>query len=178
MNPVLVAFGSTEGHTHKIAATIAARLRAAGQEVHLVDTASSEARHLSPIYAGAVLGASVHQGSHQSAFMRFLHENGEWLAGMPVAIFSVSLAAVAASADEEKEARINLDALVAESGLRPVAVRCIAGALCYTRQDYLKRLLMRLIAQQRGGPTDAGADHEFTDWDDVDRFTDEFARSL
>ena len=50
----------------------------------------------------------------------------------------------------------------------------LAGALNYTQYDYFKRLLMHLIAKQRGRSTDTAHDHEYTDWDDLTRFVEEF----
>jgi menaquinone-dependent protoporphyrinogen oxidase len=53
-------------------------------------------------------------------------------------------------------------------------VRLIAGALKYTQYDFFKRYIMRMIAQQAGGDTDTSHDTEYTDWDDVGRFVDEY----
>ena len=178
MEPVLVAYGTTEGQTRKIAGFIAERIRGAGHEVDLVDTASPEAANLSPVYAAAILGASLHQGRHQCAFVHFLKENRPWLAGIPVALFSVSLAVASDDAGSQEEAKGLLDELVEESGLSPVARHCIAGALRYTRYDYLKRMLMRYIAKRENRPTDTSGDYEFTDWDDVGAFVDGFLGKL
>jgi menaquinone-dependent protoporphyrinogen oxidase len=67
-----------------------------------------------------------------------------------------------------------LDELVDDSGLKPVAQRCIGGALRYTRYDYFKRIFMRMVAGQRGQATDASKDVEYSDWPDVEAFVDEF----
>jgi menaquinone-dependent protoporphyrinogen oxidase len=37
---------------------------------------------------------------------------------------------------------------------------------------------MKLIAKQQGGDTDTSHDHEYTDWDDLTRFVDEFLAAI
>ena len=178
MNSVLVAYATTEGQTHKIAQFIADRIRAAGYEVDLVDTASSEAAILSPVYIGAVLGASVHEGHHQSSFIQFVKDNRSWLKAIPSAVFSVSLAAISAEAESREQAQDLLDGLITDLDIEPATKRCIAGALLYTEYSFLKRMIMRLIAKQEGGPVDTSKDYEFTQWHDVEVFADEFLGAL
>lgn len=174
MQPILVAYATTEGQTRKIAEYIAQRLRIRGHRVDLVDTATPAAQQVAPIYQAAIVGASVHQHRHQGSLTHFVKANRAWLDAMPVGVFSVSLACALDDADSRLEARQGLDEFVDDAGLKPVAVRCIAGALKYTQYDYLKRQLMRLIARQKGQSTDMSKDIEYTDWNDVELFVDEF----
>ncbi len=174
MQPILVAYATTEGHTRKVAEFIAERLRIRGHRAELVDVATPAAQVASGTYQAAFVGGSVHQHKHQDALLHFAKSNQAWLAAMPVAVFSVSLAAAQDDMDSRIEARRLLDEFVVETGLRPWVVRNVAGALKYTQYDYFKRLVMRLIAKQRGGSTDTSQDHEYTDWDDLEAFVDEF----
>lgn len=174
MQPILVAFATTEGHTRKVAEFIAERLRIRGHRVDLVDVATPAAQAATGLYQAAVLGGSVHQNKHQDALTAFAQRNREWLAAIPVAFFSVSLAAAMEDVTSRLEARRPVDAFAEETGLKPWVVRCVAGALMYTQYDYFKRLVMRLIASRRGGSTDTAHDHEYTDWADVEAFVDEF----
>lgn len=174
MQPILVAYGSIEGQTRKIAEFIAERLRFRGHRVDLVDTSTPAAQQVPPVYQAAIAGGSVHQHRHQRALEHFLKDNRVWLGALPVALFSVSLAASLDDMDSRLEARRLLDELADDCGLKPRTVRCIAGALKYTEYDYLKRQLMRMIARQRGQPTDMSKDVEYTDWNDVEAFVDEF----
>jgi menaquinone-dependent protoporphyrinogen oxidase len=173
MQPILVAYGSTEGQTRKIAEFIAERLRIRGHRVDLVDTATPAAQQVLPQYQAAFIGGSVHQQRHQSSLLHFVKANHAWLMSMPVAVFSVSLAAALDDMDSRLEARRLLDEFADDCGLEPLTVRCIAGALKYTQYDYLKRQLMRMIARQRGRSTDTSQDIEYTDWTDVEAFVDE-----
>jgi menaquinone-dependent protoporphyrinogen oxidase len=174
VQPMLVAYGTTEGQTRKIAEFIAERLRIRGHRVDLVDTATPAAGQVQPVYQGAILGGSLHQQRHQSSLVHFIKTHRPWLDAIPVALFSVSLSAALQDMDSRLEVRHLLDEFVADSGLRPVATRCIAGALKYTQYDYFKRLLMRMIARHYGQTTDTSKDTEYTDWSDVEAFVDEF----
>jgi menaquinone-dependent protoporphyrinogen oxidase len=181
MQPILVAYATTEGHTRKVAEFIAERLRIRGHRVDLVDVATATALDVSAAYQAAFIGGSVHQHKHQSPLMHFAKSNRDWLTAMPVALFSVSLAAATDDMDSRLEAQRMADEFIDESGLKPLVVRCVAGALKYTQYDYFKRLIMRMISKQRGGDTDTSKDTEYTNWDDVEAFVDEFlaaARSV
>jgi menaquinone-dependent protoporphyrinogen oxidase len=174
MQPILVAYATTEGHTRKVAEFIAERLRIRGHRVDLVDVATANALDVTAAYQAALLGGSVHQHKHQSALLHFVKSNRDWLSALPVALFSVSLAASMEGIDDRLEARRMADEFVEESGLKPRLTRCVAGALKYTQYDYFKKLIMRMIARQQGHSVDTSQDHEYTDWDDVEAFVDEF----
>lgn len=176
MQPLLVAYGTTEGHTRKVAEFIAERLRHRGHRADLIDTATPAAQQLTPAYQGAILGGSVHQHKHQSSLVHFAKSNRAWLAAMPTAFFSVSLTAEMDDIDSRIEAQKLLNEFLDDCGLKPVATRCIAGALKYTRYDYFKRLGMRMIARQHGQSTDTTQDVEYTNWTDVEAFVDEFLK--
>lgn len=174
MKPILVIYGTTEGHTRKIAEFIAEHLRKRGKTVNLVDSATPAAAAVLPIYAGALIGGSLHQHKHQSALAHFVKANASWLNTIPTAFFSVSLSMAGQDAEARAEAKKLADEFLLETGLRPGMTRLIAGALKYTQYDWLKRTIMRTIARQAGGDTDTSQDHEYTDWDDVARFVDEY----
>lgn len=174
MQPILVAYATTEGQTGKIAAFIAERLRIRGHRVDVVDTATPAAAQVVPMYQAAFLGGSLHQQRHQDSLRHFIASNHAWLHAMPTAFFSVSLAAALQDMDSRLETQRLLQEFLAECSLRPIVTRCIPGALKYTRYDYFKRLVMRHIAKEQGRPTDTTQDYEYTQWGDVEAFVDEF----
>jgi menaquinone-dependent protoporphyrinogen oxidase len=53
-------------------------------------------------------------------------------------------------------------------------VRLVAGALKYTQYDFFKRMMLRLLSSRLEGAKNTGEDHEYTDWQDVETFVDEF----
>lgn len=67
-----------------------------------------------------------------------------------------------------------LERFYAETGWRPKYVRAVAGAVLYTKYNFLVRFIMKRISKQAGGSTDTSRDHEYTDWRALDRFSEEF----
>lgn len=174
MKSLLVVYGTTEGQTRKIAEYIADAARARGVEVELLDSAAERAASVQPIHAAAIVCGSLHQHRYQASLSRFVKDNRSWLAGIPTAFVSVSLAAAMDDVRGRTEMAGAADAFFAECGWTPADTRHVAGALRYTEYDYFKRLIVRLLAKRHGGDTDASRDHEYTDWDDLTRFVDEF----
>lgn len=174
MKPILVIYGTTEGHTRKIAEFIADRLRKAGRMVDLVDSASPAAAAVAPIYAGAFIGGSLHQGRHQAPLAHFIRGNAAWLNTIPTAFFSVSLSMAGDNEEWRAEAKRLGEEFLVDTGLKPGMTRLVAGALKYTEYDFFRRWMMKAIAKKAGGSTDTSRDAEYTDWNDVARFVEEF----
>ena len=174
MKSALVVYGTTEGQTRKIAEFIANALKAGGVKVDLVDSADERAALVQPTYAAAIVCGSVHQLRYQASLLHFVKDNSAWLAGIPAAFVGVSLTAALEDEESRKELEGLADAFFRETGWTPAITRHVAGALRYTQYDYFKRLVMKLIARHQGGDTDTSRDHEYTDWDDLARFVDEF----
>ncbi|MGZ9102802.1 MAG: flavodoxin domain-containing protein [Rhodoplanes sp.] len=174
MKPILVAYSTTEGHTRKIAEFIADRLRLAGKSVDLVDCATPEVELMTPMYAGAFVGGSVHHQKHQLALQYFVKQNSAWLNVMPTAFFSVNLAMLHQSAEVRREAKHRCDAFLEDTGLAPCMTYLIAGAIKYSEYDFFKRALFYYFENPGGLKAAATADTEYTDWSDLGRFVDEY----
>jgi menaquinone-dependent protoporphyrinogen oxidase len=97
---------------------------------------------------------------------------------MPSAFFSVSLAAASGLEDEQLEVQKITTDFLEQTGWKPLITSQVAGALKYTEYDYLKRLIMKLISKKEGGATDTSQDYEYTDWDEVTKFTNEFSNKI
>ncbi|MNC94612.1 Protoporphyrinogen IX dehydrogenase [menaquinone] [compost metagenome] len=50
----------------------------------------------------------------------------------------------------------------------------MAGALPYSKYNWVKRWMMRRIVAKAGGDTDTSRDYEYTDWNDLRAFAKEF----
>jgi menaquinone-dependent protoporphyrinogen oxidase len=173
MTKLLIAYGTTEGHTRKIAEFIADIARRDGCEVALMDTTAAAAGARQD-YDAVILAASVHEGKHQSAMTHFVKDNVSWLNRVPSVFLSVSLGIAAEDPESKAEAEDNLRRFLADAAWQPERTRCVAGALVYTRYNFLKRIVMRLIAQRAGGDTDTSRDYEYTDWEDLRQFIGAF----
>jgi len=171
---VLIVFGTTEGQTGKIAAFVAARLKARVHEA-LLANAGVDAAIPDPMKFDAVLvAASLHVGRYQSAVIEFVRRHRAAIVARRNTFLSVSLAA----AGHDPEDRVGLDQCIAtfvrESGWTPERIHHAAGAFRYTEYDFFKRWAMKYIAYRKGAPTDTSRDYELTDWDELARFAETF----
>jgi len=174
VNSVLIAYGTTEGQTRKIAEFIANAVRAQGISAETVDTATDAAAKVQPVHVAAIVCGSLHQQQYQSSLRHFLRHNRAWLAGIPTAFASVSMTAVLNDAQSRAELEQIAKKFYGETGWTPRFTLHVAGALRYTQYDFFKRLVMKLIAKHYGGDTDTLHDHEYTDWDALTRFVRDF----
>jgi menaquinone-dependent protoporphyrinogen oxidase len=175
MARILLVYGTTEGQTRKIAERIASELEKLEHEVEIRDSATIADHLAKGGFDAVMIGASVHRGRHQTAVQRFVSANLGVLEQLPTAFFSVSLVASSADPEDRKDAENLIEAFCEKTSWRPALTRCIPGALRYTEYGFLMRWIMKLIVRHYGGPTDSSRDYEFTDWEDVDRFTRQFA---
>jgi menaquinone-dependent protoporphyrinogen oxidase len=122
-----------------------------------------------------LLGASIRYGHHARSLERWVREHRAQIERRPNAFFSVCL-----SAGGPGEKRSVAEGYVADflrrTGWQPRASAIFAGALRYSQYRPWTRWLVRLVMGVAGGETDASRDHEYTDWDAVDRFARELAR--
>lgn len=178
MARMLIAYGTSDGHTAEVAASIADLLRSRAHEARAVELGGMEV----PVpeeYDGVIVGASVHRGRHQAAVERFVRLHRETLGRRATGFFSVSLALADGSADGRREAERYVDEFVRRTGWRPGMVACVAGALRYSRYGWLERWIMQRIARYKGSPdTDTSRDYVYTDWRDVKRFAEELAAAV
>lgn len=171
---ILLVYGTSYGHTERIARHMATMLQLGGA---VVDVRSGD-RHDDRIdprqYDAVMIGASVIFGRHQPYIERFILSHRAWLRSVPSAFFSVSGAAGGTDPSERAEAQRQVDRFLVHAGWRPTRVATIAGEVAYTRYSWPLRMMMKLISARVGRPTDTSRDHEMTDWPRVERFATEF----
>ena len=186
MKPIGVVYATREGQTRKVAEYVAARLREQGLQTEVMNLADRPDVELTR-YAAAVLAASVHYGKHEREMRRFVRRHVAQLNAMPAAFISVTLSEAGVereSATPEERARFAadvqkvLEAFSKETGWRPNRVKPVAGALLYTKYNFLIRFIMKRIAKTTGAETDTSRDYEYTNWAALARFAEELAREL
>jgi menaquinone-dependent protoporphyrinogen oxidase len=172
---VLISYGTTEGQTAKIAEVIADVMHELGHGAEAVDI-TSLADTVPDGYDAVIIGASIHMGKHDKHVVRFVRKNHDTLARLPSAFFSVSLAAHG----DTQEAQGYIEQFVDETGWRPDKIALFGGALLYTHYGFIKRHLMKKIAQDKPGHLglDLSRDYVYTEWDAVRRFAEHFADQL
>ena len=165
---ILICYGTTEGHTKKVAEYIADKVREQDIHVELHNVTATGSGQVEQTYDGVFVGASVHQAKHQPAVKQFVANNAELLRSVPSVFFSVSLEASLPGEEHQAEAEGYIEKFLQEADWAPDERWSVAGALRYTEHDFLKRLLMKLIAKRKGQSTDTSTDHEYTDWEELD----------
>jgi menaquinone-dependent protoporphyrinogen oxidase len=92
--------------------------------------------------------------------------------------FSVNLLQASTRARSRDRAAAYLPRFLAATGWTPDTTASFAGAMTYTRFGWFGKRLMRIIWRREGIGTDLGRDHEYTRWEDVDRFADSIEAML
>jgi menaquinone-dependent protoporphyrinogen oxidase len=175
MTRVLIVYGTGEGQTAKISERIARMIRNRGHTADAVDAGDLAKGSTTEGYDAAIVGASIHMGKHEDYVRDFVRENRALLESIPSAFFSVSLTAHDATEKARKEVEGYVESFEEETGWRPDKVAIFAGALLYTHYGFIKRRMMKKIVRDTGNPdTDTSRDYEYTDWNEVERFTEEF----
>ena len=176
MSRILVLYGTTEGQTAKVARFLGDTLRAGGLSTDVVDARTARPSPVS--YDAVIVAASVHARGYQRAVRRWVRAHARELNEKPTAFISVCLAVLQHEPKVQHELTAIVDRFRTSTGWRPTIVKNVAGALAYSKYNWLKRWAMVRIVRKAGGDTDTSRDYEYTDWADLRAFSEEFARSL
>ena len=176
MARILIVYGTTEGHTAKVAAAISETLRRNGAEVDM--RAADDPAPAPDGYDAVIVAASVHAGRYQRPVRRWARTHAEVLSHKPAAFVSVCLGVLQHDAKVQRDLQAIVEQFVASTGWRPSVVKFVAGALPYTKYGWIRRLVMKHIVAKAGGDTDTRRDYEYTDWNDLRHFADDFGQPL
>jgi menaquinone-dependent protoporphyrinogen oxidase len=174
MSRILIIYGTTDGHTRKIARVLQETLEADG-----VGTAIADVNEVSPDlhpedYDGVMVLGSVHAGRHQPALVRWTRVHAYALNLIPGAFLSVCLGVIDKRSEARQEVAATIDRFVRSTGWRPLMRKPVAGALLYRQYGWLKRWIMKRIVAKAGGDTDTSRDYEYTDWNELRAFARQF----
>ena len=176
MKRILILYGTTDGHTAKIAEALAETLRSTGAMVRVIDASRG---HPHPDgYDGVIVAASVRGGKYRKAVERWVRSHAGALNAKPAAFVSVSLGVLQQSPSVDTALHAIVNSCLAATGWQPTVTKHVAGALLYTHYNWLIRRVMRRIARDAGGDTDTSRDYEYTDWNDLRAFAIAFGRTV
>ncbi len=178
MSSILVVFGTTDGHTARIATFLGAILRGAGAQVDVVRAGVGGADPSPVLYDAVVAAASVHAGGYQRALRGWVRRHAGDMSDKPTAMISVCLGILQKDPKVWADLDGIVDRFVRQTGWQPSVVKIVAGALPYTRYGWLKRFVMRRITRKAGMETDPTRDYEYTDWEDLRLFAAGFLRRV
>jgi menaquinone-dependent protoporphyrinogen oxidase len=162
---VLIVYGTTEGQTRKISEFLKEEIGNAGYEVELADATMNPPNPND--YNAVIVAGSLHAGNYQTSIQHYVKDHHDIINEKRSIFISVSL--IAATKDQEswRELEEHTEKFLNLTGWHPDHVEQVAGALLYTKYDFFKRFLMRMISKRSGGDVDTTRDYEYTDWDQV-----------
>jgi menaquinone-dependent protoporphyrinogen oxidase len=177
MARILVLHSSIDGHTKRIAQRIGAVLASEG---HIATLRSADAPAVAAEIErcdGVIVGAAIRYGHYAAGLEPRVRDHREAIEARPNAFFSVCLTAGGPGA-RPAAARRYVDDFMSKTGWKPETTAIFAGALRYRHYNVFTRAMIRLIMTVTGGDTDTSRDYEYTDWQAVDRFAEDFVALL
>ena len=166
----LVLYGTTDGQTTKVAAAIGEALCAAGVTAEIANAAGLWDPDPED-FAGVIVAASVHAGGYQRAVARWVTSHAVALGQRPAVFVSVCLGVLEHKPTVDQELRRIMERFFTQTGWHPAETKMVAGALKYRQYNWLKRWIMKRIVAKAHGNTDTSRDYEYTDWKDLQAFT-------
>ncbi len=176
MSRILVLYGTTDGHTRKVAQALGVTLGADGSRVDVINAAVAGSDLRPEDYDAVLVAASVHMRGYQREVKQWVRAHSVALNRMPTAFVSVCLGILEEDPGTHRDVHRIMHRFLNRSGWYPAATEIVAGALPYTRYGWFKKLIMRRIAAKAGADTDTSRDYEYTDWPALDRFAKDFVR--
>ena len=175
---ILIVFATKEGQTEKIAHFISEVIRHHG---HQATTQLGE--HLAKDFNtdnfdAAIIGGSVHMGKFPDYLKKFVIKHSDWLNQVPSAFFTVCMAINSVNEKEQEAAKSLGPDFLKNTNWQPTLMETFAGAVKYTQYGFITRIIMQQISKKEGGNTDTSHDHEYTDWNAVTRFTEQFLEKI
>ena len=145
-----------------------------------MDYLNANVRHKKDIpykkYKGIILGSSLRNRQYADSIGQFIRQHTADLERIPSAFYSVSLGDV-----KWWRWGVNrcINDFLGKYGWQPKLIGRFGGALKYTQyENKWMKWGMLCGAAIMGHPTDTSRDHEFTDWNDVGRFSRQFVAIL
>jgi menaquinone-dependent protoporphyrinogen oxidase len=175
---IAIVYATREGQTRRIAEYLAGAFQAREVRVDLFDAKEAPDPVLE-VYDAIVVAGSVHLGRHERELVGWVRRRQATLQRIPSAFISVSgsqagVEMVTCTPEQRTRAReevaLVLKTFARQTGWTPHWIHPVAGALLYTKYNFLVRAIIKAISKRTGRSTDTSRDHEYTDWADLERF--------
>ncbi len=167
MSKILIAYSTVDGQTKKIAETLAQELN--GEvTIKLFEEINNLAE-----FDKIIIGSSIRYGKFPKKLYRFVQENQAILTEKEADFFGINLIA----RNPEKccvENNVYIRKFLDKISWQPHDVKIFAGALNYTTYKLFDKKMIQLIMKITDGPTDPTIDSEFTDWEQVSIYAEQF----
>lgn len=167
----LIIYATRDGQTQKIAETIGQQLLSS-QSIELVNLLTLTELDWTN-YDRVIIGASIRYGKFAPELLNFVKQHHAALTQRMSGFFSVNLTA---RKDDKNTPQTNIYTrkFLEESPWQPNRVAVFAGALRYPHYRWFDRAMIRFIMKITGGETDTTKEIEYTDWQQVRAFAQQF----
>jgi len=172
---VLVVYSGVYGHTHKVCEAMRPVLEKQGARLTL--TALPDEAPDPTAFDAILIGAAIRNGKHNPAVLDFIERHQAVLDEKVSAFFSINLVARKPHKNTP-ETNPYVQKFLQASPWQPQQVGVFGGRLDYRRYRPFDRWVIRFIMWMNKGPTDLDTQVEFTDWDAVARFAEDFAARI
>jgi menaquinone-dependent protoporphyrinogen oxidase len=171
---ILVLFETTDGYTRRVAERLGSMFRASFAAVDVVRTGLTDADP--QFYDGIVVCASIHARGYRRPVSKWVRANAAVLNARYSALVSISPGVLQKDPGIDRDLDAIAERFFAATGWQPARRKRVAGALLYRQYGFVKRWMTKRIVSKAGGDTDTSRDYEYTDWDDLRTFVEEFTR--
>jgi len=178
MARVLILYATETGQTAKIAEHMAQRMRDKGQTIDSYQVDDLPRDFDFEAYDGILIGAPIRMMKFPKPVAKFVRRNRDKLVAHNTGFFAVCMAVVSSTPKARQDLEKWITSFLSETGWQPAKQAAFAGAVMYTKYDFVTRMIMKKISADEGHSTDTSCDHEYTDWDQVAKFTDEYLATL
>ncbi|MDD5095536.1 MAG: flavodoxin domain-containing protein [Dehalococcoidia bacterium] len=178
MAKIIILYGTNNGQARKVAEHIAEVVKKQGHAVEMAQGNKAFDNFSPQGFDAAIIGTSIYMGTHQISVKKLVKANSDVFNRIPSAYFCVCLTATQTSPEAIAELDKYVKNFTDYTGLKPVKTAVFAGALKYPDYNFVKRFSVKLLARKLGLDTDTKNHFEYTDWNAVTRFAEEFAESV
>ena len=119
-----------------------------------------------------VIGASVKYGDHNKKVYEFVKKNMVLLEKKKTVFFSVN---ATARKSEKNTPKTNpyIIKFLKKTNWTPDHIGVFAGMIDFPNYNFIEKYIIKLIMWITNGPTDTSKTFEFTNWEDVKKFSEE-----
>jgi menaquinone-dependent protoporphyrinogen oxidase len=171
---ILIVYGSSEGHTKKIAEFL--QNEALNRRHHATVVPASDKCIAPHDFDSVIIASSIHAGQYSNEIMDYVLSHVEVLNFLPSAFLSVGLSITRKDPEVLKQLEETTQHFLHITKWTPFVTEQVAGALLYTQYGFIKKMLVRSIMKKAGGDTDTSRDFEYTNWESVKSFLQSFIR--
>lgn len=174
MENILIVYATKQGQAQKIAEVISKHLQSYGRHTDVRNIDDIPRGFEIKEYDGIIVGAGVHAAGYSSNLRKWIKSNHHIFSLKPTAFYSVCLGILQDSPKVREEEENIKQNLFDQTEWYPDSSTIFAGALPYSKYNWILKKIMHNIVQKAGVETDMTKDYEYTNWKDVKEFAHHF----